>query len=133
MAASNVGILAGGDGRGSVAASFVGVADEGGRALPRAGGRTLAAAGGALAGAGSALAGVGSALAGAGSALAGADGALAEASTVGRVPTVVGCPPAGELRTATNIAIRTISSCDKLDERTVARSVATPSHLGMLA
>jgi hypothetical protein len=109
MAASNVGRLAGGDGRRVIAAPFVGIADAGGLALPRAGGRTLAAAGGAL---------------------AGRDGAVAKASTVERFPTVAGRPLAGELRAAMNIAIRTISSCDKVDERTVPRSVATPSHLG---
>jgi hypothetical protein len=109
MAASNVGRLAGGDGRRVVPASFVGVADAGGRAVARAGGRTLAAAAGALAGVGA---------------------TLAEAWTIGRFPTVAGRPPAGELSAATNIAIRTISSCDKVAERTVPRSVATPSHSG---
>jgi len=99
-----------GDGGKVIAARFVGVGDAGGRALPRAGGRTFTAAGGVLAGAGC---------------------PVAKASTVERFPTVAGPPPAGEQAAATNIVIRTMSSCDKVDERTVPRSLATPSPFGM--
>jgi hypothetical protein len=144
MATSNVGRLASGDGGNVIAALLVGVA-AGGRALPRAGGRAISAAGGALASAvdtfegGGVLAGATGTLAGAGGGgafagdrgtLAGDGGTFCEASTVGGTPTVAGRPPAGAHVTATNMAIRSTSGRDKVDERTVTCSVATPSHLG---